>query len=81
MLMKINENLTRQNTDTTKVAAAKREKKKTHDVPLTVTLEKKTTSKRKAPSASEKDKGIIIEDQQPEAAKNLRGKITNRPDR
>jgi hypothetical protein len=67
--MKVNENLMYQNTDATKVTAAEREKKKTHEAPLTVTIKRKTTSKRKNPSTSEKDKGVVIEEQQPEAMK------------
>jgi hypothetical protein len=53
-----------------KVAVAERKKKKkTQDVPLSITLEKKTISKRKNPSMSEKDKGIVIENPHPEAPK------------
>jgi hypothetical protein len=61
-LMKVNENLIRRKTDTAKVVAAEREKKKTHDVAPTITLEKKITSKRKTPSTPEKDKRIVIEE-------------------
>jgi hypothetical protein len=50
--MKVNENLIRRNTEAAKVGAAEKEKKKTHEVPPTINLEKKTTSKRKAPSTS-----------------------------
>jgi hypothetical protein len=58
--MKVNENLIRRKTEVAKVAAAEKETKKTHDVPPTVNLVKKTTSKRKAPRTSEKDKGIVV---------------------
>jgi hypothetical protein len=67
--MKVNENLIRRKTEVAKVAAAEKETKKTHDVPPTVNLVKKTTSKRKAPRTSEKDKGIVVEEQPPEAVK------------
>jgi hypothetical protein len=59
--MKVRENLICWKTDATKVAAAERGKKKTHNVPPMINLEKKTTSKRKVASVSEKDKGIVIE--------------------
>jgi hypothetical protein len=68
-LMKVSENLIRQKTDVVKVASVEREKKKPHDGPPAITLEKKTISKRKAASVSEKEKVIVIEDQQPETAK------------
>jgi hypothetical protein len=76
-LIKISENLIRRKTDAAKVVAAEREKKKAYDVPPAITLEKKTISKRKAPSVSEKDKGIVIEDQQPEATKPQEKKTTD----
>jgi hypothetical protein len=66
--MKVNENLLRRKTDAPKVAAAEKEKKKTQDVAPLAILEKKTVSK-KNPSVSEKDKEIVTENPQPEAAK------------
>jgi hypothetical protein len=53
--MKVTKNLVCRQTDVAKVAATEREKKRAQDAtPLTI-LEKKTVSKRKNPSASEKD--------------------------
>lgn len=68
-LMKVSESLIHQKTDVAKVVAAEKEKKKAHDVALAINLEKKTFSKRKAPSTSEKDKGVVIKEEQPEATK------------
>jgi hypothetical protein len=67
--MKVNENLLRRQTEVVKVAAAEKEKKKTQDAAPLVTLEKKTISKRKNPSVSEKDKEIVSESPQPETVK------------
>jgi hypothetical protein len=55
--------------DAAKVAAAEKEKNKTQDVASLVILEKRTVSKRKNISVSEKDKEIVNENPQPEAAK------------
>jgi hypothetical protein len=67
--MKVTKNLVCRQTDAAKVAATEREKKRAQDAtPLTI-LEKKTVSKRKNPSASEKDKEIVTENPQPEPAK------------
>jgi hypothetical protein len=68
-LMKFSENLIRWKTDEAKVDAEEREKKKVQYVSPVITLKKKTVSKRKAPIVSEKDKGIIIEDSQPESTR------------
>jgi hypothetical protein len=67
--MNVSENLLRRQTEATKVAATEREKKKTRDVAPLVVLEKKTVSKRKNPSLGEKDKEIVTESSQREAAK------------
>jgi hypothetical protein len=67
--MKFSENLIRWKTDEAKVDAEEREKKKVQYVSPVITLKKKTVSKRKAPIVSEKDKGIIIEDSQPESTR------------
>jgi hypothetical protein len=56
--MMVSENLLHRKTDTAKVAAAEKEKRKTQDVASLVILEKKIVSKRKNPSVSEKDKEI-----------------------
>jgi hypothetical protein len=68
-LMKVSENLLYRKTDAAKVATTEKEKKKTQDVAPLVILEKKTVSKRKNPSVSEKDKEIANENTQPEAVK------------
>jgi hypothetical protein len=68
-LMKFSENLIRRKTDEAKVDAEEREKKKVQYVSPVITFKKKTVSKRKAPIVSEKDKGIIIEDSQPESTR------------
>jgi hypothetical protein len=44
------------------VAATEREKKKIYDASPATDLEKKTVSKSKIPSASEQEKGIVIEE-------------------
>jgi hypothetical protein len=68
-LMKVSENLIHWKTEAAKVAAAEKEKKKIHDMPPVVNLDKKMSSKRKAPSTSEKDKGVVVEERQPKAVK------------
>jgi hypothetical protein len=51
------------------VAIAEKEKKKVHDATPVVGLEKKTSSKRKAPDAIETNKVVHIEEKQPEVGK------------
>jgi hypothetical protein len=68
-LMEVTENRLRRQTDAAKVAAAERERKRTQDVTPLTTLEKKTVSKRKNPSSSEKDKKIVSLNPQPDSAK------------
>jgi hypothetical protein len=65
--MKVTDNLLHRKTDAAKGATT--EKKKAQDAALPVILEKKTVSKRKNPNVSEKDKEIVSENPQPEAAK------------
>jgi hypothetical protein len=64
-LMKVSENLIRRKTEPAKVVATEKEKKKVHDVPPIVNLEKKTSSKRKAPSTSESDMGLSSKSDSP----------------
>jgi hypothetical protein len=61
-LLKVSENLICWKTDTAKVAATEKENKKSQDMVLVSALEKKESSKRKAPSETEKDKEIHIEE-------------------
>jgi hypothetical protein len=67
--MKVTANLLCRKTDAAKVAATEKEKMKAQDAAPLVILEKKTVSKRKNPSVSEKDKEIVNENPQPEAVK------------
>jgi hypothetical protein len=68
-LMKIGENLVRRKTEAAKVAVAEKEKKTVQDVAPTTGLEKKTSSKRRAPDDTKKNKGIRIKKKQLEVAK------------
>jgi hypothetical protein len=60
-----------------KVAAATREKKKVHDAPPVIELEKKTISKKRISSTSIQEQHIVAEEQQPKGAEPV-GKKADR---
>jgi hypothetical protein len=61
-LLKSNEHLARCKTGAAKVAAAERDKKKTHEFAPVVDLEKRVVPKKRPPGASEKEKRIAAKE-------------------
>jgi hypothetical protein len=79
-LLKVNENLVRCKTEAAKVAAAEREKKKTHDPSPASDLEK-VISKKRVASMSEDEKRVVSEERRrdnEEPAGKRRGSIRSR---
>jgi hypothetical protein len=64
--LKVNENFVRRKTEAAKVAAAEREKKRTHDPSLVIDLEKKVISKKRVASVSKEEKHVVAEEKCPD---------------